>query len=218
MNKDAVAILDFIKSAEKLKTELRHSWTSDKSRQESVADHSWMLALMALLFFDYVNLKVDRLKVIKMVILHDLAEAVTGDIPTFEQSERNTQDNKHAAELAAMQKLTAKLPAKQANEIIELWQEFEDRITNEAKMAQSLDKTEVLIQHTIADIDTWDDGDYWHGCYHNDERCNCDLFIRQFKDLVNKEMLEKLEDSNTLSRLRKEHIERYEKEKQNRLH
>ena len=74
MNKDAVALLSFIKAAEKLKVELRHSYTSSIDRKESVAEHSWMLGLMAMLFFDFVDLKVDKLKVMKMVIIHDLAE------------------------------------------------------------------------------------------------------------------------------------------------
>ena len=87
-----------------------------------------------------------------------------------------------------MQKLTALLPHKIASEIMDLWEENEARETDEAKMAQYLDKTEVLIQHTIADISTWDEGDYRMGCYHKDELCDCDKFLRQFKDLVNEEM------------------------------
>lgn len=211
MNSDASALLKFIKAAEKLKTELRHSYTSSIDRKESVAEHSWMLGLMAMLFFDFVDLKVDKLKVMKMVIIHDLAEAVTGDIPTFEVSERNA--NKYPAEKKAMQSLTADLPANIAKEIMNLWEEHEANETDEAKMAQCLDKTEVLIQHTIADMSTWDAGDYKLGCYHKDELCDCDLFLRGFKDLVNSEWWQKLEDNDKLSNMSQEHIDRYEKEK-----
>jgi putative hydrolases of HD superfamily len=215
MNSEAMTLIGFIKQAEKLKTELRHSYTSDIERKESVAEHSWMLALMAILMFDYVELKVDRLKVMKIVIIHDLAEAITGDIPTFEISERNK--DKYPAELAAMKKLTSGLPEKLKKEIIEIWEEYEAKQTDEAKMAQCLDKTEVLIQHTIADMSTWDEGDYRMGFYNKDEFCNCDKFLRQFKDLVNDEMWQKLIKHDTVHNLSPEHQDRYKKEKATRI-
>ena len=162
MTEDAAALLKFIRIAEKLKVELRHSYTSLIDRQESVAEHSWMLGLMAILVFDLIEIKVDQLKVMKMVIIHNLAEAITGDIPSFEKSSR--QSNKFSNEETAMKKITAILPPKVANEILNLWYEMEERKTNEAKVAQCLDKAEVLIQHNLADIKTWDQGDFDTNC------------------------------------------------------
>jgi putative hydrolase of HD superfamily len=211
MNREIIALLEFIKRAEKLKTELRHSYTSNKDRQESVADHSWMLALMAILMFDYVDLKVDKLKVIKMLIIHDLAEAITGDVPAFEISARNK--DKYPAELASMKKLTKGLPKKLADEILSLWDEHEKKTTDEAKLAQCIDKSEALIQHTIADMSTWDEGDYRWGFYNKDEYFDCDAFLRQFKDVVNDQMWQKLVDNNTVHNFNQEHRDRYEIQK-----
>lgn len=199
-------LIRFIKRAEKLKTELRHSWLSETSRQESVAEHSWMLALIAMTIFDSIDLEVDRLKVMKMVTIHDLAEAITGDIPTFEESER--QDRKYEDEKAAIISITQGLPEHTANEILELWQEMEEKQTVEAKLAQCLDKVEVLIQHIIADIETWDDGDYGLGPYNKDELFDFNTYLREFKDQVNAEFWKKMEAEDKLLRIKPEHLER----------
>lgn len=74
-------ILSFLTLAEKLKTTLRHSWTNDPARQESTAEHSWMICLLAMVLFGKTKLQLDQLKVLKMLVIHDLAEAITGDIP-----------------------------------------------------------------------------------------------------------------------------------------
>ncbi len=206
MQNDIIALVGFIKRAEKLKTELRHSWLSDTDRQESVADHSWMLAIVAMSIFDSIDIELDRLKVMKMVIIHDLAEAVTGDIPTFEKSVR--QNNKYLSEKSAIITITAGLPSELASEFMRLWQEMEDNITPEAKLAQCLDKIEVLIQHVIADISTWDEGDYSMGPYNKDEYFDFNPFMRQFKDYVNEEFWQKMESENKLSRIKPEHLER----------
>jgi len=200
MQNEIVELLAFIKRAEKLKTTLRHSWLSDTSRQESVAEHSWMLALIAMTIFDSIDLDIDRLKVMKMVTIHDLAEAITGDIPTFEVS--NRQNAKYENEVAAIKAITDGLPAKTQVEFIALWQEMEDKKTPEAMLAQCLDKIEVLIQHIIADIDSWDDGDYGLGPYHKDELFDFHPYLREFKDQVNAEFWEKIEANDKLDRIK----------------
>ena len=145
--------VDFHKKAEKLKTTTRHSWLTDPSRQESVAEHSWMLCLLALLLHDQLETKTDLLKVLKMVAIHDLPEAVTGDIPSHEVSAR--QNNKHKLEGKALRGFVADFPKREADEIFSLWKEFEEAKTPEAQFANSLDKIEALLQHNIADIGTW---------------------------------------------------------------
>jgi putative hydrolases of HD superfamily len=206
MKHEITELLAFIKRAEKLKTELRHSWLSDRARQESVAEHSWMLTLIALAVFDSIAIEVDQLKVMKMVVVHDLAEAVTGDIPTFEVSKR--QDDKYANEVAAIAAITSGLPPKVADEIMSLWQEMEEKQTPEAKLAQCLDKSEVLIQHIISDIQTWDDGDFGLGPYNKDELFDFNPFMRAFKDQVNELFWQKMESEQKLDRLKPEHIAR----------
>ena len=83
------SFLDFLDKAEKLKCNTRHSWTSS-GRHESVAEHSWRLALMAMLLGEQFS-DLDRNKVIKMCLIHDLGEAVTGDIPAFVKTEKDEE-------------------------------------------------------------------------------------------------------------------------------
>ncbi len=208
MNGDFAALFAFIKRAEKLKTELRHSWLSDKDRRESVAEHSWMMALIAMAIFDSIDLEVDKLKVMKLVTIHDLAEAIVGDVPSFDEKGR---EGKYEREKAAMEQITKGLPPAVAEEFLALWEEMEEKKTLEAMLAQCLDKSEVLIQHIIADIDTWDDGDYGLGPYNKDELFDFHPYMREFKDYVNKEFWKKMESEDKLSRIRPEHLERRKK-------
>lgn len=156
-------LLAFYIEAEKLKTTMRHSWTSDKNRQESSADHSWMLCLVAMTIFEHLDIQLDQLRVLKMLVLHDLAEAITGDIPAFDKKGRI---GKYAKEKKAMQQLLEPLPETTKHEFLELWNEYELRETIEAKVAQAIDKFEAPLQHNISDISTWDENDFTiHGRY-----------------------------------------------------
>lgn len=203
--------LDFYQKAEKLKTTTRHSWLSDSLRQESVAEHSWMLSLLALLFYDELDKKVDILKVFKMLVVHDLAESITGDIPAFENS--NRQKNKHKNEEKIFKKLVNKIPKKKANEVTSLWEEFEARKTPESLFANSLDKIEVVMQHNLADSAMWDQGDYNASPYYKDEYFNFDSFMRAFRDAVSIEGMKKVIKAKTTHLLDTKHLERYKKSK-----
>lgn len=142
------ALLEFLGRAEKLKCNTRHSWTSS-GRHESVAEHSWRLALMAYLMKDaFPDTDID--KVIRMCLIHDLGEAVTGDIPAFEKTRQDEE-----TENDAVQGLFASLPEPYCGEIRALWAEMEERRTPEAKLYKALDKLEALIQHNEADLSTW---------------------------------------------------------------
>ena len=81
-------LFSFYKAIEKLKTTYRHSSTSDKNRKESVADHSWMSCVIAITLINKINIKLDQLKILKMILIHDLPELVTGDIPAWENKEK----------------------------------------------------------------------------------------------------------------------------------
>ncbi len=153
-------LFKFLIKAEKLKKEVRHSWTSNKDRQESVAEHSWLMSLMVIIFASQLqNKKVDTLKALKMSIIHDLAEALTGDIPAQEISKRKA--NKAKNEIKAMKKILKDLPFEDIRkELWNLWEEYEKSESNEAKLVRMIDKTEVLVQHNIADISTWDETEY----------------------------------------------------------
>ncbi|WP_420562484.1 HD domain-containing protein [Thalassobaculum sp.] len=99
MQHQARIIIDFLAFSERLKRELRHSWLSD-GRRESVAEHSWQLALMAILVAPHLRRPVDLLRVLEMIVVHDLTEAVIGDIPAFEVSDRQNAKRQGEAEAA----------------------------------------------------------------------------------------------------------------------
>ncbi len=202
-------ILSFIISIEKLKTVMRHSYTSNKKRQESSAEHSWLMGMIALSIFDYLNEPVDELRVLKLVLFHDLAEIITDDIPAFEISRR--QEEKHESERSALYTLLKPLPKKQQLSFLSLWEEFEENSTQEAKVAQAIDKIEVLIQHNLASIETWDQGDFDIQPFYRDNLFDFDAFLRKLKDEVEHMSYEKISQSGNMTRIKPTAAEKYKK-------
>lgn len=141
-------LLEIMGTAEKLKDAVRHCYTSG-GRRESVAEHSWRTALMAY-FVSSEFPEADLEKLLKMCLIHDLGEAITGDIPTFEKTEK---DEKREDELLSA--WVRDLPAPFAEEMQELFREMKERNSLEAKIFKALDNLEALIQHNESDIRTW---------------------------------------------------------------
>ena len=205
-------LIGFISLAEKLKTQLRHSYTSNSSRQESVAEHTWMICLLAILIIPKLQKKLDLSKVLQLAVIHDLAEAITGDIPAFETSERKA--NKAEDEENAMQTLLHALQDKKSEiNIQKLWEEYEQRQTEESRLVKALDKLEVLLQHNNADISTWHDGDFGLNPYDSGLLFQDDTFLTTLKQLVDTQTMEKIEASNMINRVKSDHLKRWEKEK-----
>jgi len=146
--------IQFLNVAEKLKCETRHSWLSS-GRHESVAEHSWRLSLMAILFAPYLSKPVDLEKCLKMAILHDLAEAEVGDIPIFETQTLEAKKRKQDLEQAAMIQICNALKDKIGDDLYTLWAEYEEKKTYEAQFINALDKIEAQLQHTEAPLSTW---------------------------------------------------------------
>ena len=143
--KETKRIIDFIHYAEKLKTELRHATRSDNQR-ESVADHSWRLILFLMLVAPKLTIKIDLLKTLKMAAIHDVTEIDAKDIPALEHiNNKKISDKKKRDEQQAIENIKIKL-ANDGQEIYDLWQEFEDSKTNEAKLVNALDKLEGELQ------------------------------------------------------------------------
>lgn len=143
MKDELTGILDFLRQAEKLKITYRSGHTSD-GRPESVAEHTWRLCLMALALEKHFP-DVDMGRVIKICIIHDLGEALHGDIPAPEQL---GNPDKSESERRDFRVLIASLPASLQEELLELWDEYETANTPEARTAKALDKLETLLQHT----------------------------------------------------------------------
>lgn len=139
---EIIDILDFLRDAEQLKNTLRSSYTST-GRIESVAEHTWRLCLMAMAF-EKAFPEVDMSRVIKMCLIHDLGEAINGDIPAPKQS---GSPDKSEAERRDLLQLLRPLSEPLRNEILDLWDEYEQASTPEAKTAKALDKMETIIQH-----------------------------------------------------------------------
>jgi putative hydrolase of HD superfamily len=178
---EARTILDFMALAERLKCELRHSWLSS-GRQESVAEHSWQMALMAMLMHRHLEHPVDLGKTLKMILTHDLVEALVGDVPFFDTSERKAL--KPQREREAIEVIRGMLDPETGQELHDLWYAFEERQTPEAKFAGALDQLEVQIQHNLADIGTWTPIEYDLVYTKMDQACAHDSFIAALCDAV----------------------------------
>lgn len=136
-------VLTFLRAAERLKTVTRSGWTSAGER-ESVAEHTWRLCLMAMLLYGDTS-GIDLARLLKMCLIHDLGEAIGGDVPAPAQT---IEAGKAARERADLLELTASLPAELGSEVVELWDEYEAAQSPEARLAKGLDKLETILQHT----------------------------------------------------------------------
>ena len=136
-------ILKFLQAAESLKTTLRSAHTSS-GRPESVAEHTWRLCLLVMALAPEFP-EVDAHRLIKICLVHDLGEALQGDIPAPLQ---DPNVDKSKSEREDLLELLSPLPELQRSEILELWEEYEQAATLEAKLAKAFDKLETLLQHT----------------------------------------------------------------------
>jgi putative hydrolase of HD superfamily len=136
-------VLTFLRAAERLKTVTRSGWTS-AGQPESVAEHTWRLCLMAMVLYGRTD-AVELAKLLKMCLIHDLGEAIGGDVPAPAQQ---AGVNKADRERAHLLELIAPLPAAARREIAELWDEYEAAASPEARVAKGLDKLETILQHT----------------------------------------------------------------------
>jgi putative hydrolases of HD superfamily len=167
----------FLHLAERLKNELRHSWTS-QGRRESVAEHTWRMSLMAIVIAPHLSLKIDLCKTLKMIIIHDLVEALVGDVPVFAYT--NAQFDK---EKAAIDEIKTMLQTSAGADIYHLWHEFEMRLSNEAKFAKALDKMEANMQHNEADLSTWTSFDR-EQVFLIDDFCLVDPFLQAMNEKI----------------------------------
>jgi len=182
---EARKLIDFLGTIEKLKCNTRHSWTSS-GRHESIAEHSWRLAVMALLVaeeFPELNME----KVIKMCLIHDFGEAITGDIPSFNKTEADER-----AEEKAISELLKQLPVALGNEFQALFQEMAELTTEEAKLFKALDNLEVIISHNEAPLETWIPLEYTENLTYGTERVAHSDYLKRLKEEIKKDTLKKI--------------------------
>jgi putative hydrolase of HD superfamily len=135
--------IDFLIEVDGLKAILRQNYLADGSRRENDAEHSWHLALMAIVLCEWsADSAIDITKVIRMVLMHDLVEIDTGDVFIYDEEARAAQAQREAE---AAERVFGLLPDDQAREYRALWQEFEARETPEARYARALDRLQPLL-------------------------------------------------------------------------
>lgn len=188
-SKDLRGILTFLRESERLKNTFRSSLTS-LSRRESVAEHTWRLCLMALVLEPYFS-EINMSRVIKICIVHDLGEALQGDIPAPVQI--HTED-KSESERKDLLKLAESLPALPHKELLELWDEYESASTKEARIAKALDKLETIMQHNQGENP--DDFDYAFNLDYGKEYTSDSPIISSIRKILDEETRQKTEKSD----------------------
>jgi putative hydrolase of HD superfamily len=150
--------MNFLLEVDKLKKIVRQTYLSDGERKENDAEHSWHLALMAVILSEYANQDIDILKVVSMVLIHDIVEIDAGDTYAYDQAMNET---KREREEKAADRLFHLLPEDQAQKMRELWEEFERAETFEAKFALTLDKIQPIMLNDASLGKSWKE----HGVY-----------------------------------------------------
>lgn len=144
--------ITFIKEIDKLKYIQRKTKLFNSDRNENDAEHSWHLAIMSIILAEHSDKPIDILKVLKMVLIHDIVEIDAGDTFIYDTTKNHTNTDE---ELLAANRIFGLLPTVQSEELIAIWKEFEDGKTDEAKFAKSMDRFEPLLQNTSNNGGTW---------------------------------------------------------------
>ncbi len=178
-------LLNVLHTAEKLKDTTRHSYTSN-GRHESVAEHTYRLAVMAFFMKDEFP-EADIDKVIKMCLMHDMGEAFTGDIPAFEKTAADEETEKRL-----LFDWVEKLPAPYNTELLDLYREMEERKTLEAKLFKALDGLEAVIQHNEAPLSTWSDNEYEVNLTYAEDKCEFSPYLGKLREIIKEHSIDKI--------------------------
>ena len=178
-------LLEALQIAERLKDATRHCYTKN-GRHESVAEHSWMMTLMAYFMKDEFP-EVDMDKVVRMCIIHDLGECFTGDIPTFDKTKAHEENEENL-----LYSWVRTLPENYANEMIELYEEMAERKTIESKIYKAIDGLEALIQHNISDLSTWIPKEYELNKTYADDKVAFSEYLTELREEIRKDTMEKI--------------------------
>lgn len=153
-NVDIEKCLEFLIEVDQLKSVMRASPLVNLSRRENSAEHSWHLAMYAIVFANQASVSIDIGKVVSMLLVHDIVEIDAGDTPLHESG---GHDHQLGRELEASKRIFGMLPPRQGEHLRALWREFEAADSPEAKFAKCLDRLQPLIQNISSDGGTWKD-------------------------------------------------------------
>lgn len=182
---DARKLLELMNTAERLKNVTRHCYTS-QGRHESVAEHCWMAMLMAFFMRDEFP-EADMDKVMKMLLIHDMGEAFTGDVPAFYKT-----DEHEDKEERLLDKWVDSLPQPYKAELSELYAEMEELSTLEAKIYKSIDGMEAVVQHNLSDISTWIPLEYELNLTYAQERVGFSPYLTELRNEMRLDTEEKI--------------------------
>ena len=177
---EARRLLDALAVAERLKDTTRHCYTS-KGRHESVAEHCWMVTLMAYFLRDEFP-EADMDKVMRMCLIHDLGEAFTGDIPSFDKTAENER-----TEERLLREWVNTLPENYREEMTALYSEMDARQTQEAKIYKALDNLEAVIQHNFSELSTWIPREYELNMTYGDDKVEFSDYLRGLRKEIRQE-------------------------------
>ena len=174
--------MEFLLEVDKLKFINRQTYLSDGKRKENDGEHSWHLALMAVLLSEYSNEEIDLVKVITMVLIHDIVEIDAGDTYAYDTAGAAT---KREREVKAADRIFGILPEDQGTYFRQLWEEFEAYETADAKFAHLLDNFQPLLLNDASDGKSWAE----HGV-HKSQVCKRNERIQETSEIVWEKMLE----------------------------
>lgn len=193
-NSNLTSKLQFIREAEKLKDTLRSSYTS-KGRKESTAEHSWRLCLLAMTFEDQLPTIVDFAKILKLCVIHDLGEAIHGDIPAIKPVDLIKKQNQEYNDLL---QLMATLDKESRNKFLELWKEYEEYSSIEAQIVKAFDKIETLIQHNQGANP--EDFDYYFNLTYGQKTTNILPFLINLRKKIDEETRKRILFQNKITK------------------
>ena len=186
MNMNCEKLLEIMHTTEKLKDTMRHCFTSS-GRRESVAEHSWRLALLAYFVTDEFE-GIDTEKLLKMCIIHDLGEIFTGDVPVFNKTKSNEETEENL-----LFEWVGTLDEPFREEMLRLYKEMDELKTTEARVYKALDGIEALIQHNESDINTWLELEYNLQLTYADDKVAFSDYLKELREVVRQESIRKIE-------------------------
>ena len=147
-------LFDFCREIDKEKFIGRQTYLTDADRKENDAEHAWHMAIMTLLLSEYSNEKIDVLHTISMLLIHDLVEIDAGDTYAYDEEGKKTQADR---ERRAADRIYGLLPEEQGKKLYDLWTEFEERKTPEAKFARVMDNLQPMMLNAATDGKAWEE-------------------------------------------------------------